>query len=118
MELWNYWNSETLEPWNPGTLEPWNPGTLELLELWNSGTLELWNPGTLELWNSGTLELWNYWNSGTLEPLHPPDLRTEPYQPLVYLLVAAVDLVDVVDDAFSFRGEGGDEQGHAGADVG
>ena len=38
-------------------------------------------------------------------------------QTLVYALVAAVDLFDVVDAALAFGAQGGDEQRHTGADV-
>src|SRR5260221_6904529 len=48
----------------------------------------------------------------------PSDPRSQCVQTLVDALVAAVDLVDVVNDALAFGAERGQEQGHAGADVG
>src|SRR2546423_11238028 len=48
----------------------------------------------------------------------PADPRADGIQPLLDPLVAAIDLMDVVDDALALRAEGGEQQGHAGADVG
>src|SRR5438876_2323810 len=47
-----------------------------------------------------------------------PDPRADRVEPLLDPLVAAVDLMDVVDDALAFGAERGEQQGHAGADVG
>src|SRR5262249_29617804 len=44
--------------------------------------------------------------------------RSESVQSLLDALVAAIDLMDVVDDAFAFRAKRGEQQRHAGADVG
>src|SRR5215217_2768340 len=46
------------------------------------------------------------------------DVGPEAAQPLVDALVAPVDLADVADDRFAVGGQGGQQQGHAGADVG
>src|SRR5690349_21232858 len=46
------------------------------------------------------------------------DACAERVQTLRDPLVAAVDLMDRMDDALSLRAERGQEQGHAGADVG
>src|SRR6185369_5226591 len=54
---------------------------------------------------------------GLLVPF-PPDARAEGIQPLLDALVAAVDLMNVVDHALPFCAERGEEQRHAGADVG
>src|SRR4051812_6896678 len=47
-----------------------------------------------------------------------PDTSPQRIEPLLDPLVSAIDLMDVVDDALPFRAERGQEQGHAGADVG
>src|SRR4051794_12084499 len=47
-----------------------------------------------------------------------PDARAERIQPLLDALVAAVDLMDVVDHALALRAERREQQRHAGADVG
>src|SRR5215203_1239017 len=46
------------------------------------------------------------------------DAGAQVAQALVDALVAAVDLADVADLAHPVRAQGGDEHGHAGADVG
>ena len=46
------------------------------------------------------------------------NLRSQSVQALVNILIPALNLVAVVDDAGAVGGEGGDEQGDAGADVG
>src|SRR5204862_3569202 len=48
----------------------------------------------------------------------PPDPRPDRIQPLLDPFVTAVDLVDVADHALAFGAERGEEQSHAGADVG
>src|SRR5689334_21099930 len=48
----------------------------------------------------------------------PSDLAPEGLQPLLYSLVAPVDLAHVVDGAFPRCAEGGLEEGHAGPNVG
>src|SRR5688500_3055318 len=50
--------------------------------------------------------------------IHPLDVRAEGAEPLVNPLVAALDLPDVLDLALAGGAEGGEEHGHAGADVG
>ena len=53
-----------------------------------------------------------------LEALNERTIKTKGIDALVDVLVTAFDLVAVVDDAGAVGGEGGDEQGDAGADVG
>src|SRR5213595_7329 len=48
----------------------------------------------------------------------PPDPRADRIEPLLDPLVAAIDLMDVVDGALAFRAQRGEKQGHAGADIG
>src|SRR5262245_51948794 len=48
----------------------------------------------------------------------PSNPRPDRIQPLLDPLVPAIDLVDVVDLALALRAERGEEQRHAGADVG
>src|SRR5439155_23105139 len=47
-----------------------------------------------------------------------PDPRPDRVESLLDPLVAAVDLMDVVDHALAFRTQRGERQRHAGADVG
>src|SRR4051812_35321992 len=47
----------------------------------------------------------------------PADLRTKGIQPLLDAFVAAVDLMDVVNDAVALRAERREQKGHSGADV-
>lgn len=46
------------------------------------------------------------------------DIGTQSLQPLVDVLVAAVNLVDVLDDAGAFSAQSRDKQSHTGTDVG
>src|SRR4051812_22502370 len=49
---------------------------------------------------------------------HAPDLRAERIQPFVDALVAALDLVGVVDRGGALGADGRQQHGHAGANVG
>lgn len=51
-------------------------------------------------------------------PLHAPHVGAERDEALLDALVAAVDLMHVVDHALALCTQGGDQQRHAGADVG
>ena len=49
--------------------------------------------------------------------LNPPDLCPDRVQLFLQFLVPAVDVVDVADFGFPFRGHGGQKNGGAGTDV-
>src|SRR4051794_15311878 len=49
---------------------------------------------------------------------HAPDLRAERIQPFVDTLVAALDLVGVVDRGGALGADGREQHGHSGANVG
>ena len=49
--------------------------------------------------------------------LDPFDIGAELAEPCVQVLVTPLDLANVVDDAFALGDEGGNDQGHAGANV-
>ena len=53
-----------------------------------------------------------------LEALDDRSVETEGVDALVDVLVTSFNLVAVVDDASAVGGEGSDEQGNTGADVG
>ena len=50
-------------------------------------------------------------------PLHPLHIGAESFEPVVKQFVAALHLMDVVDDALAVGAEGGDDQRHTGPDV-
>src|ERR1700684_161149 len=57
--------------------------------------------------------------SGAVRPLrHAPDSGAEGVEPLVDALIAAFDLVGIVDGADALGADGGEQHRHAGADVG
>ena len=56
--------------------------------------------------------------AGVALPLHSSYLCPQCLEAFIDGFVAAVDLVDIVDNAFPFGGEGGDQQGDAGTDIG
>jgi hypothetical protein len=58
------------------------------------------------------------WEALALSFGHAPDLRAERIQPFVDALVAALDLVGVVDGGSALGADGREQHRHAGANVG